>query len=75
MLVDNMDAQDFEHAALGKLGKPSADLIAGEIFNMVTGNHILSSVSLYTMEDGRYCKEDIKVRIYPDSSVLNLPFY
>ena len=57
-LVDNIEAEEFQEAALGLL---RADHIGKEIFNMVTGNHILFSVSLYQLEDGKYCREETKV--------------
>jgi hypothetical protein len=57
-LVDDIEAEEFKHAALGLL---RADHIAKEIFNMVTGNHILFSVSLYQLEEGKYCSEETKI--------------
>jgi hypothetical protein len=54
-LVD--DIEEFQEAALGLL---HADSIGQEIFNMVTGNNILFSVSLYQLEEGKYCSEETK---------------
>ena len=56
-LVDNIEAEEFQEAALGLL---RADHIGKEIFNMVTGNHILFPVSLYQVEKGKYCSEETK---------------